>query len=82
MAYEQLRSGALGAPLRPAARFGLSLLLQQGLWAWACAVVDAKHASAPPADTPPSIDSGSMTKLLAELTLPHIRRTSHDAIKG
>lgn len=32
--YETLRSAMLGEPLPPAARSGLVVLLQRGLWGW------------------------------------------------
>lgn len=57
--------------MKPAARFGLTLLLQRGLWSWARAVVETKQTAAP-AVAPASAGSDAMTKLLAELTIPHI----------
>jgi hypothetical protein len=33
--YEDLRSAALGCPLRPEARCGLLLFLRCGMWRWA-----------------------------------------------
>ncbi len=42
--YEQLRRGALGAPIEPASRRGLTLLLRRGLWSWARSVRDEPAA--------------------------------------
>jgi hypothetical protein len=33
--YEILRKAALGDPLRPEARSGLTILLRRGMWEWA-----------------------------------------------
>ena len=46
--YEVLRSAALGAPLPPDARHGLTLFLRRGLWGWARAVAAPTLASVPP----------------------------------
>jgi hypothetical protein len=46
--YEVLRSAALGAPLPPDARHGLTLFLRRGLWGWARAVAAPTRASVPP----------------------------------
>ena len=70
--YETLRRGALGAPLEPAARGGLALLLTRGLWSWAQATVaevDRPPTRAVPVgDVDPS-GSPSLAGLLAELTI-------------
>ncbi len=46
--YEVLRSAALGAPLPPDARHGLTLFLHRGLWGWARALAVPTRASLPP----------------------------------
>ena len=68
--------------MKPTARFGLTLLLQRGLWAWARAVLDTEQAPTPAAAASPSASSNAMTKLLAELIVPHIERIPYDAIEG
>jgi hypothetical protein len=45
--YEILRRAALGEPLPPEARHGLTLFLRRGLWGWARALAVPIRASVP-----------------------------------
>jgi len=40
--YEDLRSAALGCPLRPEARCGLLLFLRCGMWRWALVMAEPR----------------------------------------
>lgn len=76
--YEALRRGALGAPLAPAARVGLTVLLCRGMWAWARAVADPPRTPAAQ-DVPVSrglavASPHRLAGLLAELALAHSGR--------
>lgn len=78
--YEALRRGALGAPLAPAARAGLAVLLCRGMWAWARAVANppcaraAEAAHSLPAAGVAPAPRHHLAGLLAELALAHSGR--------
>ena len=76
--YEALRVGALGAPLAPAARVGLAVLLGRGMWAWARAAADPppcnQAARGVTAASVAATPSHRLAGLLAELALAHSGR--------
>ena len=80
--YEALRRGALGAPIEPAARHGLTLLLRRGLWAWARVAVVAEPAAAPPshpASTSPALlpqPRRDLACILAGMAMAHTSTAS------
>jgi hypothetical protein len=70
--YETLRRGALGAPLEPAARSGLGILLTRGMWSWAQATVAEADPPSPRAVHLGHVGPGGSPRLaglLAELTI-------------
>ena len=74
--YEALRVGALGMPVEPAHRFGLTLLLQRGMWAWALAATGRGVPERAAAGSCVVTNTDAMTRLLAEMTRPHLERRS------
>lgn len=71
--YELLRQGALGEPIPPDARHGLTLLLRRGLWAWARQVRDqVEKSTAEPQSTRPAAPIGhapDLACILASMVL-------------
>ena len=45
--YETLRAAALGEPLPPESRMGLTLFLRRGMWGWARALAGARALEQP-----------------------------------
>jgi hypothetical protein len=77
--YEALRGGALGQPIGPDARAGLTVLLRSGVWAWARAMTtESSPMRTPPRSTDPvpHVRPGDLVRLLADMTLASVRRTS------
>jgi hypothetical protein len=75
--YESLRRGALGEPVEPAARSGLTLFLRRGLlsWARACTALPSPVPITDVGRTPTPLPSGQrhdLARLLAGMVLPHI----------
>ena len=72
--YERLRSAALGAPVDPADRVGLTLLLRRGLWSWARAVACSPPEPRHPAPGGPFLHPdrrSDLARLLAGMALAH-----------
>ena len=75
--YEALRGGALGQPVVPDARAGLTVLLRSGLWAWARALAmewSPTRAASRDADSGPIEGPRDLIRLLADMTLASLRR--------
>lgn len=75
--YEALRGGALGQPVGPDARSGLTLLLRSGMWAWARAMaIEPSPTRTVPrgADSAPLARPGDLVRLLADMTIASVRR--------
>jgi hypothetical protein len=45
--YETLRTAAVGEPLPPEARTGLTLFLRRGMWGWARAMISTSASRQP-----------------------------------
>lgn len=77
--YERLRVAALGQPIPPNDRAGLSVLLRQGMWAWARAisVAEIPVRPAPPATPRPPFSDQQRTviQILATLAMSASRGT-------
>ena len=76
--YETLRGGALGNPVDPSARAGLTILLCRGMWAWARTLAAGLAPQpAPAVPVAPSVLDASreLARLLADMTLASIRRS-------
>lgn len=69
--YEILRTAALGTPLPPESRSGLTILLHRGMWAWVQAIVRASgqcsSASVPPVGDLPIADKTSEQRTIISL---------------
>lgn len=75
--YEALRGGALGQPVGPDARRGLTLLLRSGMWTWARAMTTESsptRMASQGADSVPLERPGDLVRLLADMTLASVRR--------
>lgn len=77
--YEALRGGALGQPIVPDARAGLTVLLRSGMWAWARASAMERspmRTASRDAESGPVEGPRDLVWLLADLTLALFRRNS------
>jgi hypothetical protein len=72
--YETLRLAALGDPLPPEARNGLTLLLRRGMWGWArglsASSVHREPAAAPPPGPSAACERKAVIHVLAALAAP------------
>ena len=80
--YETLRRAALGEPLPPEARNGLSLFLRRGMWGWAqtMAAASARPASspAPPSDPTASCRQSPLVHVFAAMAMDTNDRRERD----